>query len=235
MIFRTITKVLTSAALVLCISACSSVSATVDAQALPAPTLDAARSTTPREQVAVFAGGCFWGIEAVFKRINGVDQATAGYAGGSADTAHYDMVSEGNTGHAESVRVSFNPDHVSYGTLLQVFFSVALDPTELDRQGPDAGSQYRSVLFYTNAEQERIASAYLAQLAAAKSFSRPIVTQVVPLKAFYPAESYHQDYYAKNPNNLYIVINDKPKVARLKQLFPGLYRPEQQFVQVQMQ
>lgn len=230
---RTISTVFCSAALMLSMSACSSVSATGDAQVLPLPALDAARTTSPREQVAVFAGGCFWGIEAVFARINGVDQATAGYAGGSANTAHYDMVSEGNTGHAESVRVSFNPDRVSYGTLLQVFLSVALDPTERNRQGPDVGSQYRSVIFYTNEEQERIASAYLAQLTAAKAFSKPIATQLVPLKAFYPAESYHQNYYTKHPNSLYIVINDKPKVARLKQLFPQLYHSEQQYVQVQ--
>ena len=235
MIGRTLSTAFSIAVLMLAMSACTSVSAASDASALPAPTLDTTRSATPHEQVAVFAGGCFWGIQAVFEHINGVDQTTAGYSGGNADTAHYDMVSEGNTGHAESVRVSFNPDRVSYGTLLQAFFSVALDPTERNRQGPDVGSQYRSVIFYANAEQKRIATAYLAQLAAAKAFPRPIVTQVVPLKAFYPAESYHQDYFRKHPDNLYIVINDKPKVARLKQLFPGLYHPEQQFVQVQLQ
>lgn len=235
MIGRTVSTVFSIAVLTLVMSACASVSAAGDASALPPPKLDATSSTVPHEQVAVFAGGCFWGIQAVFEHINGVDQATAGYSGGNADTAHYDMVSDGNTGHAESVRVSFNPDRVSYGTLLQAFFSVALDPTERNRQGPDVGSQYRSVIFYTNDEQQRIAAAYLAQLAAAKSFPQPIVTQLVPLKAFYPAESYHQDYFRKHPDSLYIVINDKPKVARLQQLFPALYHAEQQFVQVQLQ
>lgn len=233
MIARTIAKLLCSALLLLSASACNSVSAADDARALPPPTLDAPMAAAPREEVAVFAGGCFWGIQAVFERIKGVDQATAGYAGGSADTAHYEMVSDGDTGHAESVRVSFNPSRVSYGTLLQAFFSVALDPTERNRQGPDVGSQYRSVIFYTSDEQKRIASAYLAQLTAAKAFARPIATQLAPLEAFYPAEPYHQDYYRKHPDSLYIVVNDKPKVARLRQLFPALYRPERQFVEVQ--
>jgi len=233
MIARTIAKLLCSALPLLSVGACNAVSAADDARALSPPALDAPMAATPREEVAVFAGGCFWGIQAVFEHIKGVDQATAGYAGGSADTAHYDMVSGGDTGHAESVRVSFNPSRVSYGTLLQAFFSVALDPTELDRQGPDVGSQYRSVIFYASAEQKRIASAYLAQLAAAKAFPRPIATQLTPLEAFYPAESYHQDYYRKHPDSLYIVVNDKPKVARLRQLFPALYRPERQFVEVQ--
>lgn len=228
-------QTLASLTLALTLGGCTAVSATNEAQLLPPPTLDQTHTSSPREEVAVFAGGCFWGIEAVFERIRGVDQATAGYAGGSAATAHYAMVSQGNTGHAESVRVSFNPAHVSYGTLLQVFFSVALDPTQRNRQGPDVGSQYRSVLFYTNDEQRRIASAYLAQLGAAKVFPRPIATQVQPLAAFYPAEPYHQGYYDQHPDALYIVINDKPKVARLQQLFPTLYRPERQFVQVQLQ
>lgn len=235
MIARSIALLLSGTLLMLSVSACNAVSADADADArpLPTPALDAPKAATPREEVAVFAGGCFWGIEAVFEHIKGVDQATAGYAGGSAATAHYDMVSDGDTGHAESVRVSFNPARVSYGTLLRVFFSVALDPTERNRQGPDVGSQYRSVIFYTSAEQQRIASAYLAQLTAAKVFPGPIVTQLVPLPAFYPAEAYHQDYYRKHPDNLYIVINDRPKVERLEQLFPALYRPEEQFVQVQ--
>ncbi|MBN8715020.1 MAG: peptide-methionine (S)-S-oxide reductase MsrA [Xanthomonadales bacterium] len=230
-----ILQTLASLTLALTLGGCTAVSATNEAQLLPPPALDQTHTSSPREEVAVFAGGCFWGIEAVFERIRGVDQATAGYAGGSAATAHYAMVSQGNTGHAESVRVSFNPARVSYGTLLQVFFSVALDPTQRNRQGPDVGSQYRSVLFYTNDEQRRIASAYLAQLGAAKVFPRPIATQVQPLAAFYPAEPYHQGYYDQHPDALYIVINDKPKVARLQQLFPTLYRPERQFVQVQLQ
>lgn len=228
-------QTLASLTLALTLGACTAVSATNEGQSLPPPALDQTHTSSPREEVAVFAGGCFWGIEAVFERIRGVDQATAGYAGGSAATAHYAMVSQGNTGHAESVRVSFNPARVSYGTLLQVFFSVALDPTQRNRQGPDVGSQYRSVLFYTNDEQRRIASAYLAQLGAAKVFPRPIATQIQPLAAFYPAEPYHQGYFDQHPDALYIVINDKPKVARLQQLFPTLYRPERQFVQVQLQ
>lgn len=221
--------------LALALGACTVVSATNEGQLLPAPALDQAPAQEPQEQVAVFAGGCFWGIEAVFERIRGVDQATAGYAGGAAATAHYDMVSRGDTGHAESVRVSFNPARVSYGTLLQVFFSVALDPTQRNRQGPDVGSQYRSVLFYTNGEQRRIATAYLAQLAAAKAFPQPIATQVQPLEAFYPAEPYHQGYFDQHPDAPYIVINDRPKVTRLQQLFPALYRAPRQYVQVQLQ
>lgn len=226
---------LASLVLALALGACTAVSAANEGQLLPPPALDQAHAQGSDEEVAVFAGGCFWGIEAVFERIRGVDQATAGYAGGTAATAHYDMVSQGNTGHAESVRVSFNPARVSYGTLLQVFFSVALDPTQRNRQGPDVGSQYRSVLFYTTQEQRRIATAYLAQLAAAKAFPRPIATQVQPLAAFYPAERYHQGYFDQHPDALYIVINDRPKVARLQQLFPALYRSQQQFVQVQLQ
>lgn len=221
--------------LTLALAACTAVSATNDARVMPAPALDQAQVHGSKEEVAVFAGGCFWGIEAVFERIRGVDQVVAGYAGGSAATAHYDMVSQGNTGHAESVRVSFNPARVSYGTLLQVFFSVALDPTQRNRQGPDVGSQYRSVLFHTNEEQRRIATAYLAQLTAAKVFAQAIATEVQPLAAFYPAEPYHQGYFDKHPDAPYIIINDKPKVAHLQQLFPTLYRPPRQFVQVQLQ
>ncbi|CAM5250177.1 peptide-methionine (S)-S-oxide reductase MsrA [Rhodanobacter lindaniclasticus] len=172
--------------------------------------------------MAVLAGGCFWGIEAVFERIKGVHRVTAGYAGGAADTARYDDVSNGDTGHAESVRVEFDPAQVSYGKLLQVFFSVALDPTELNRQGPDRGTQYRSVIFYGNDEQKKIATDYIAQLTAAKAFAAPIVTQVVPLQAFYPAEAYHQHYYDLHSHNPYIVYNDVPKVAHLQQLFPTI-------------
>ncbi|WP_426702744.1 peptide-methionine (S)-S-oxide reductase MsrA [Rhodanobacter sp. Col0626] len=218
--------------LMLAVSACQPVSAASDA-ALPAPATDA--PTTARgEQVAVLAGGCFWGIEAVFEHVKGVHKVIAGYAGGNADTARYDLVSEGNTGHAESVRVLFDPTQVSYGTLLQVFFSVALDPTERNRQGPDSGTQYRSVIFYGNDQQKQIANAYIAQLTAAKSFPAPIVTQVVPLRAFYAAEAYHQHYFQRHPDNPYIVYNDAPKVARLKQQFPALYQPDQQIVDVQL-
>ena len=206
------------------------------AAALPAPRVDAATAAAPASyQTAVFAGGCFWGVESVFDHVKGVRKAVAGYSGGSARTAHYDDVSDGDTGHAESVLVQFDPRKVSYGQLLQVFFSVALDPTELNRQGPDTGSQYRSVLFYGNPEQKKIALDYIAQLTAAKAFARPIVTQVVPLQAFYPAEAYHQNYAQLHPDNPYIVYNDAPKVANLKQDFPALYQPEQHLVDVQLQ
>lgn len=223
-----------AAMLALAVSACQPVSAASDV-ALPAPAIDAPKTTAAGDQVAVFAGGCFWGIEGVFDHVRGVRTATAGYSGGAADTAQYETVSTGTTGHAESVRVHFDPSKVSYGQLLQVFFSVALDPTELNRQGPDSGTQYRSALFYANPEQKRIADAYIAQLTAARAFPAPIVTQVVPLTAFYPAESYHQHYLEQHPDNPYIVINDAPKVAHLKQLFPTMYQPARQVVQVQLQ
>jgi peptide-methionine (S)-S-oxide reductase len=196
--------------------------------------VDAAQVDGAGEQTAVLAGGCFWGIEAVFEHVKGVHRVVAGYSGGAAGTATYDQVSDGDTGHAESVRVQFDPKQVSYGTLLRVFFSVALDPTELNRQGPDSGTQYRSVIFYGNAEQRKIATSYIAQLTAAKSFSAPIVTQVVPLRAFYPAEAYHQHYYQLHPDNPYIAINDAPKVAHLQQLFPAIYQPDRHFVDVQL-
>jgi peptide methionine sulfoxide reductase msrA/msrB len=176
------------------------------------------------EQVAVFSGGCFWGVQAVFQHVVGVTNAVSGYAGGDAATAHYDRVSEGNTGHAESVRVTFDPSRVSYEQLLQVFFNVAHDPTELNYQGPDHGPQYRSAIWFTSAEQQATAKAYIAQLMKAKAFPRPIVTEVSPLGAFYPAESYHQDYATIHPYQPYIVFNDAPKVARLKKQLPALYR-----------
>ncbi len=193
------------------------------AMPLPDPRLDEATSAAKMTQTTVFAGGCFWGVEAVFEHVKGVTQVVSGYSGGSADTAKYDKVSSGDTGHAESVRISYNPSRISYGQLLQVFFSVAHDPTELNRQGPDMGKQYRSVIFFSNDEQKRVADAYIAQLQAARAFSRPIVTQVVPLKAFYEAEPYHQHYLARHPDQPYIVINDLPKVANLQRHFPALY------------
>jgi peptide-methionine (S)-S-oxide reductase len=217
------------------LSACQNASAASEAQALPVPVVDASKAANVDEQTAVFAGGCFWGIEAVFEHVKGVHKAVAGYSGGARNTATYDQVSDGDTGHAESVKVQFDPKLVSYGTLLRVFFSVALDPTELNRQGPDSGTQYRSVIFYSNDEQRKIASSYIAQLTAAKSFPAPIVTQVVPLKAFYPAEAYHQHYFSEHPDNPYIVFNDAPKVAHLSQLFPTLYRDSRQVVEVQLQ
>jgi peptide-methionine (S)-S-oxide reductase len=176
------------------------------------------------EQTAVFAGGCFWGVDAVFKHVKGVTGVVSGYAGGNAATAHYEQVSEGNTGHAEAVRVHFNPAQVSYQQLLQVFFSVAHNPTQLDRQGPDAGSQYRSAIFYTSPEQQKIAQGYIQQLTAARTFPAPIVTQVVPLQQFYPAEAHHQNYLALHPYQPYIVINDRPKLEQLHKQFPVLYQ-----------
>jgi peptide-methionine (S)-S-oxide reductase len=191
--------------------------------AVPAPVVDAARAKNHGEQTAVVAGGCFWGIQAVFQHVKGVISATSGYSGGSANTAEYEVVSTGETGHAESVQIIYDPSQITYGELLRVFFSVAHDPTQLNRQGPDDGTQYRSAIFYNNDEQKRMASAYIAQLDKAKVFAGPIVTQVVPLKAFYPAEAYHQDYAARHPNNPYIVYNDAPKVVHLREQFPDLY------------
>lgn len=181
-------------------------------------------TAAPAEQTAVFAGGCFWGVDAVFKHVRGVSSVVSGYAGGSAATATYEQVSEGNTGHAESVRVRFNPAQVSYQQLLQVFFSVAHDPTQFNRQGPDVGSQYRSAIFYTSAEQQKIAQSSIRQLTAAHTFSAPIVTQVVPLQQFYLAEEYHQNYLALHPYQPYIVFNDKPKLEQLHKQFPALYQ-----------
>lgn len=177
-----------------------------------------------KEQVAVFAGGCFWGIEAVFEHTKGVKRVESGYAGGSASTAQYELVGTGRTGHAEAVRIVYDPAQVSYGQLLKVFFSVAHDPTQLNRQGPDSGTQYRSGIFTTSELQKKIATAYIAQLDVAKRYAQPIVTRVEPLKAFYPAEDYHQDYARLNPNQPYIVINDAPKVVALQRLLPELYR-----------
>jgi peptide-methionine (S)-S-oxide reductase len=176
------------------------------------------------ERVAVFAGGCFWGIEAVFEHVKGVISTTSGYAGGSVPSPSYEQVSSGETGHAESVRVVYDPAQVSYDQLLAVFFTVAHDPTQLNRQGPDQGTQYRSAVFYTGADQRQAAEAYIARLQQANASGRPIVTQVAPLKAFYRAEDYHQHYLAHHPYSPYIVVNDAPKVARLHREFPALYR-----------
>lgn len=190
--------------------------------AIPPPALD--QSGSGASEIAVFAGGCFWGVQGVFQHVKGVTSAVSGYAGGTRETAHYDMVGTGSTGHAESVRVAFDPRQISYGQLLQIYFSVAHDPTQLNRQGPDTGSQYRSAVFPANASQNKIAKAYIAQLQKAGSFSGPIVTRVEGGTQFYPAEGYHQDFLAKNPRYPYIVINDLPKIANLKRLFPTLYR-----------
>jgi peptide-methionine (S)-S-oxide reductase len=193
------------------------------AVALPAPSQDAPRAAASGQQTAVISGGCFWGIQAVFQHVKGVTSATSGYAGGSPKTAEYEIVSTGETGHAESVQIVYDPSQITYGELLRIFFSVAHDPTQLNRQGPDQGTQYRSSIFYTNDEQKHVAEAYIAQLDKAKVFSRPIVTKIVPLQAFYPAEAYHQNYAALHPNQPYIVFNDAPKVEHLRQQFPDLY------------
>src|SRR6266487_5832327 len=190
---------------------------------LPTPAVDAPMVSAKGEQTAVIAGGCFWEIQAVFQHVKGVINATSGYSGGSAKTAEYELVSTGETGHAESVKITYDASQITYGQLLHVFFSVALDPTQMNRQGPDEGSQYRSVIFYDNDEQKRIAEAYIAQLDNARVFPRAIVTQVLALKGFYPAEAYHQNYAANHPTNPYIVYNDAPKVAHLREQFPGLY------------
>jgi peptide-methionine (S)-S-oxide reductase len=195
---------------------------------IPAPDVDTQHAATGGEQTTVVSGGCFWGIQAVFQHVKGVRSAVSGYSGGQAATAHYDQVSTGETGHAESVKVTFDPSQVSYGQLLQVFFSVAHDPTELNRQGPDEGTQYRSVIFYENDDQKKVAEAYIAQLDRAKVFPSRIVTQVIPLKAFYPAEPYHQNYAARHPNNPYIVFNDAPKVENLEKEFPAMYAGKQE-------
>jgi len=190
---------------------------------IPPPTTDASLAATPRKQSAVFAGGCFWGTQAVFQRVKGVTKTTAGYAGGSAATATYDQVTTETTGHAESVEVVYDSSKITYGQLLRIFFSVVHDPTQLNRQGPDVGTSYRSAVFYTNDEQRRIATAYIAQLDAAKTFPKPIVTDVTLLKGFYRGEDYHQDYALHHPDNPYILVCDRPKISALKEQFPDLF------------
>ena len=201
------------------LAACTSYAATP----LPDPATDAPLARSKGLATMVIAGGCFWGVEAVFEHVKGVTDAVSGYAGGPAATANYQRVSSGATGHAEVVRVTYDPSQVTYGQLLKVFFSVAHNPTELNRQGPDVGTQYRSAIFYSNDEQKRVAEAYIQQLQGAKAFKRPIVTQVAPLEAFYPAEPYHQDYLAKHPNEPYIVMHDQPKLVDLQKVLPAMY------------
>ena len=199
--------------------------APLDARAqAPANPGRARAAALPAEQTAVFAGGCFWGIEGVYEHIKGVKSVVSGYAGGAGASPTYEQVSSGGTGHAEVVRVVFDPAQVSYEQLLHVFFSVAHDPTQLNRQGPDHGTQYRSAIFYTSGEQQRAAQAYVAQLGKAKFFARPIVTQITPLRAFFLAEDYHQDYMANNPDAPYIVMHYAPKLEALRRQFPTLYR-----------
>jgi len=187
------------------------------------PALDA-HSAPPKTETAVFAGGCFWGIQAVFQHTKGVTSAVSGYSGGWTSKPSYEMVGSGTTGHAESVQVTFDPARISYATLLKIFFSVAHDPTQLNRQGPDVGTQYRSSLFYMSDEQKKTAQAYIDELNKAHVFPRPIVTEVVKYKAFYPAEAYHQDYAELHPDEPYIAINDAPKVVNLRKQFPELYK-----------
>ena len=190
---------------------------------IPPPALDNPKTAGP-PQTAVLAGGCFWGVQAVFQHLNGVQRAVSGYSGGNRDAARYETVSSGQTGHAEAVQITFDPGVVTYGEILQVFFSVVHDPTQLNRQGPDTGPQYRSAIFYANDKQKGIATAYIAQLDKTKKFGAPIVTRVDPLKGFYAAEDYHQDYLLKNPTQPYIVNNDLPKVRNFQRLLPDLYR-----------
>lgn len=190
---------------------------------LPDPAFNEPLSPQPKMEKVVLAGGCFWGVQAVFQHLKGVTSAVSGYAGGPADKAAYDLVSNGDTGHAESVEVTYDASQVTLGTILKVYFSVAHDPTELNRQGPDTGTQYRSEIFYTTPEQQKIAADYITQLGEAKMFSGPIVTRVDELKGFYPAEDYHQNYATLHPDNTYIVINDLPKVANLQKYYPDLY------------
>jgi peptide-methionine (S)-S-oxide reductase len=190
----------------------------------PAPSLAVRAEPGARLETAVLAGGCFWGVEAVYEHMKGVTEVVSGYAGGDAKTANYDLVGTGATGHAEAVRVTFDPAQVSYGELLRVFFSVVHDPTQLNRQGPDVGPQYRSAIFYTSDEQRRAATAYIEQVTAAKTFPRKIVTQVVPMRGFYVAEAYHQDFMARHPDHPYIVYHDAPKLAHFKEMFPQYWR-----------
>ena len=191
---------------------------------LPAPALDASASAQAARETAVFAGGCFWGVQAVFQHTQGVLNAVSGYSGGDKSTATYNQIGSGRTGHAESVQITYDPKQVSFGKLLQIYFSVAHDPTTLNSQGPDRGTQYRSAIFYQNASQKQVAEKYIAQLDAAKVFDAKIVTQLTPLSAFYPAEAYHQDYATLNPNQPYIARFDLPKIVNLKTMLPELYR-----------
>lgn len=220
---RTAIGLLLTAGIVLALDNRATAASANRSGALPPPAVDDALAPAKGEQTAVFAGGCFWGIQAVFEHVKGVKSAVSGYAGGTVASPSYEEVSSGNTGHAESVRVTYDPSRVTYGQLLRVFFSVAHDPTTLNRQGPDAGTQYRSAIFYSTDAQKRIAAAYIAQITQAKAFSRPIVTEVTPLRSFNVAEAYHQEYATLHPYDPYIVINDAPKVANLHRELADLY------------
>ena len=209
----------------------SQLTAREDLRAIPAPVLDEPSDKTQPE-VAVVAGGCFWGVQGVYQHVTGVIQAVSGYAGGSHASADYNSVSTGTTGHAESVEINFDPQQISYGHLLQIYFAVAHDPTQLNRQGPDIGTEYRSAIFPTTAVQDTVARAYIEQLGRAAVFNAPIVTRVEPNQSFYPAEAYHQDFLTRNPNDPYIVINDLPKIENLKRFEPNRYRPNPVLVSV---
>ncbi len=200
---------------------------------LPVPALDTPATAQANRATAVFAGGCFWGVQAVFQHTQGVLNAVSGYAGGSRETATYASIGSGRTGHAESVQITYDPKQISYGKLLQIYFSVAHDPTQLNRQGPDSGTQYRSAVFYQDDNQKQVAQGYIAQLDAAKVFTGKIVTQLTPLIAFYPAEAYHQDYATRNPRSPYIARFDLPKIANLKTMMPELYRDKPVLVSAQ--
>jgi len=217
-------SVLTLALAVLALS-CNASADTIN-KAIPAPVVDTPAAEARGPQVAVLAGGCFWGLQGMFEHVQGVTKVVAGYSGGDKSTAHYEMVGTERTGHAESVEITFDPKQISYGQLLRLFFSVAHDPTQLDRQGPDSGPSYRSEIFFNSPSQERVAKAYVEQLNKAKVFSAPIVTKIEPLKAFYAAEDYHQDYLIHNPHQPYIVYNDLPKIEALKQVYPQVYRAQ---------
>jgi peptide-methionine (S)-S-oxide reductase len=219
-------RVLAAGGLLLCASV--SIGAAENAIVVPPPKLDmtssSASTSRPQPETAVIAGGCFWGVQAVYQHTKGVLQAMSGYSGGDRQTAIYEVVSSGRTGHAEAVQISFDPAEISYGKILQIFFSVAHDPTQLNRQGPDVGPQYRTAIFYANDEQKRVAEAYIRQLDELKLFRRPIVTRLEHMDAFYPAEDYHQDYATLHPGQPYIAYNDLPKIENLKRLMPQIYR-----------
>jgi peptide-methionine (S)-S-oxide reductase len=210
-------------ALAACGLACQVGADAID-KAIPAPALDTPAAEATGLQTAVLAGGCFWGLQGMFEHVPGVTKVVAGYSGGTRETAHYEIVGTERTGHAESVEITFDPKRVSYGQLLRLYFSVAHDPTELNRQGPDSGPSYRSEIFFTSPAQERIAKAYVAQLTKASVFKAPIVTRIESMKGFYPAEDYHQDFLIHNPTHPYIVRNDLPKIDALKRVYPELYR-----------
>jgi len=216
-------KILAALAVITLALGCGANAETINMQ-IPAPAVDTPASEATGKQVAVLAGGCFWGLQGMFEHVKGVTRVVAGYSGGSKETARYEVVGTERTGHAESVEITFDPKQVSYGQLLRLYFSVAHDPTQLDRQGPDSGPSYRSEIFFATPSQERIARAYVAQLTASKVFASPIVTRIEKLKAFYPAEDYHQDYLIHHPDEMYIVMNDMPKIAALRRVYPEHYR-----------